>query len=230
MILVINSIQILFLSKHKKCMNIIDHLSWRYATKTFDENRAIEDDKLDILYKAFNLTATSYGLQPIKLLVLENKELQSKLVEHSMDQEQIAQASHVLVFCIETKIDSKYIIDYFNRIKDIRNTPDSILVPFKDFLVEDFSNKSQDTIEDWAIKQAYLAMGNILTVCAIEGIDSCPMEGFDPEKYDTLLGLREKGLKSVLLLPIGYRASDDMFAEFKKVRKQVTESVITYKQ
>jgi nitroreductase len=209
-------------------MNIIDHLSWRYATKTFDENRKIEDDKLAILFKAFNLTATSYGLQPIKLLVLENKELQSKLVKHSMGQAQIAQASHVLVFCIETKIDADYIIDYFNRIKQIRNTPDKIIKPFKNFLVEDFSNKSPDNIESWAIKQAYLAMGNILTVCAIEGIDSCPMEGFDPNQYDKILGLDQKGLKSVLLLPIGYRSDDDMFSAFKKVRKQVSESVILY--
>jgi len=211
-------------------MNIIDHLSWRYATKTFDESRVIDDDKLEVLYKAFNLTATSYGLQPIKLLVLKNKELQSKLVEHSMDQEQIAQASHVLVFCIETQIDAEYIIDYFKRIKAIRNTSDEILEPFKEFLVDDFSNRPQDTIEDWAEKQAYLSMGNILTVCAVEGIDSCPMEGFDPDKYDEILGLRQKGLKSVLLLPIGYRANDDMFAEFKKVRKQVSESVIAYEQ
>ena len=211
-------------------MNIIDHLSWRYATKNFDANRVVEGDKLEILYEAFNLTATSYGLQPIKLMVLENKELQYQLVKHSMNQEQIAQASHVLIFCIETNIDAEYIIDYFNRIKDIRNTPDKILDPFKDYLVEDFSNQSQDNIEDWAIKQAYLAMGNILTVCAVEGIDSCPMEGFNPDRYDEILGLKKKGLKSVLLLPIGYRASDDMFADFKKVRKQVSESVIAYQQ
>jgi nitroreductase/dihydropteridine reductase len=211
-------------------MNIIDHLSWRYATKTFDENRLVEQDKLEVLYKAFNLTATSYGLQPIKLMVLHNKALQSKLVKHAMDQKQIAQASHVFVFCIETKIDADYIIDYFNRIKAIRNTPDQILEPFKSFLIDDFSNKSKDTIEDWAIKQAYLSMGNLLTVCAIEGIDSCPMEGFDPKKYDELLGLKQKGLKSVLLLPIGYRAESDMFAGLKKVRKQTEESVISYEE
>ncbi|MFD2823811.1 NAD(P)H-dependent oxidoreductase [Lacinutrix iliipiscaria] len=209
-------------------MNIIDHLSWRYATKTFNANKRVEEDKLNILYKAFNLTASSYGLQPIKLVVLQDKALQTQLVEHSMDQEQIAQASHVLVFCIETKIDAEYIVNYFNRIKTIRNTPDSILEPFKDFLVEDFSNKHQTEIENWAIKQAYLAMGNILTVCAIEGIDSCPMEGFNPKKYDEVLQLQQKGLKSVLLLPIGYRSDDDRFASFKKVRKQISDAVITY--
>ena len=209
-------------------MNILDHLSWRYATKSFDNTLIIDDKKLNTLYQAFNLTATSYGLQPIKLVVIKDKALQKELVVHSMDQEQISQASHVLVFCIETIIDKAYIIDYFNRIKAIRATPDNILNPFKDFLIEDFSKKPQKDIEDWAVKQAYLAMGNILTVCAIEGIDSCPMEGFLPEKYDEILELKEKGLRSVLLLPIGYRAKDDMFADFKKVRKQVEESVIEY--
>lgn len=211
-------------------MNIIDHLSWRYATKTFNENLLVNKKTLQILCNAFNLTATSYGLQPIKLVVIEDKELQARLVRHSMNQEQIAQASQVLVFCIETNINEDYIVSYFNRIKQIRDTPDAILQPFKEFLIEDFTSKPQEAIEDWATKQAYLAMGNLLTVCATEGVDSCPMEGFDPEKYDEILELKTKGLKSVLIMPIGYRANDDMFAELKKVRKKVSESVIIHKQ
>lgn len=211
-------------------MNIVDHLSWRYATKTFDENLKISEDDLKILYNAFNLTATSYGLQPIKLVVIQDKDLQSSLVEHSMNQEQIAQASHVLVFCIETNIDKDYIVNYFNKIKEVRDTPDAIINPFRDFLIEDFTKKEQLTIEDWATKQAYLAMGNMLTVCATQRIDSCPMEGFNPEKYDEILDLKAKGLKSVLLLPMGYRAKEDVFAGFKKVRKEVSESVIIHKQ
>ena len=211
-------------------MNIIDHLSWRYATKTFDENLKVCENDLKTLCDAFNLTATSYGLQPIKLVVIQNKSLQSSLVAHSMNQVQVAQASHVLVFCIETNIDKDYIENYFNRIKQIRDTPDAILNPFKDFLIEDFTNKKQQVIEDWATKQAYLAMGNMLTVCATQEIDSCPMEGFNPDKYDEILDLKAKKLKSVLIMPIGYRAKDDVFAGFKKVRKEVVESVIMHKQ
>ncbi|MDX1279284.1 NAD(P)H-dependent oxidoreductase [Oceanihabitans sediminis] len=211
-------------------MNIIDQLSWRYATKKFNDKLLIENEKLQVLLEAFNLTATSYGLQPIKLLVVQDKELQTSLVEHSMNQQQIALASHVLVICIETDIDKEFIINYFERVKQIRNTPDKILSPFRNFLIDNFTSKSQDNIEEWAIKQAYLAMGNLLTVCATLGIDSCPMEGFVPEKYDEVLGLYKKGLKSVLLLPIGYRAEDDMFADFKKVRKEVLDSVIIHKQ
>lgn len=216
-----------FLHKDIKVyMNIIEQLNWRYATKTFDTTRAIPESVLSTIFEAFNLTATSYGLQPLKLLVIADKNLQKNLVQHSMDQLQVEQAPQVLVFCIETEIDQDYIETYFKLVKNLRQTPDAILKPFQDFLVEDFKNKAQEEIEDWATKQAYLAMGNLLTVCALEGVDACPMEGFSPEAYDEILGLKAKGLKSVLVMPIGYRAEDDMFADFKKVRKDLETTVI----
>lgn len=218
--------EIVFLHKEILYMKLIDQLRWRYATKKFDENKSIPSSKLDTILEAFNLTATSYGLQPLKLLVINDKPLQKRLVEYSLGQKQVEQASNVLVFCIETGIDTNYIETYFNRIKNIRNTPDDILNPFKNFLSEDFKDKPQNEIEEWATRQAYLAMGNLLTVCAIEEVDACPMEGFSPEKYDELLNLKEKGLKSVLVMPIGYRADDDMFSDFKKVRKDLSDSVI----
>ena len=207
-------------------MNIIEKLQWRYATKKFDDNLYITKEKLNILKEAFNLTATSYGLQTIKLVLIKDKALQTSLVEHSMNQQQIGQASHVLVFCIETNIDADYIEAYFKRVKTIRNTPDKILKSFKDFLLEDFKEKTIMNIKEWATKQAYLAMGNLLTVCAIEDIDACPMEGFNPKQYDAILKLNKKGLQSVLVMPIGYRAKDDMFADFKKIRKTVAESIV----
>jgi len=207
-------------------MNIIEKLQWRYATKFFDNNLYIPIEKLNILKVAFNLTATSYGLQPIKLVIIKNKTLQENLVEYSMNQKQVAQASHVLVFCIETNIDKEFIEAYFKREKTIRNTPNEILKPFKNYLFNDFKKKSKKQIKKWAINQAYLAMGNLLTVCAIEDIDACPMEGFNPKKYDDLLKLKDKGLQSVLVMPIGYRAKGDMFAGFKKVRKTVAESIL----
>ena len=207
-------------------MNILDSLKFRYATKKFDSNKYVSDDKIELIKQAFNLTATSYGLQPIKLVVIKNKELQKDLVQFSMNQQQVAQASHLLVFCIINTIDKDYITKYFNTVKQIRNTPDNILTPFKEFLVEDFKNKNQQGINDWSSKQAYLAMGNLLTVCAVEEIDACPMEGFSPSDYDRILKLKDHRLSSVLVMPIGYRAEDDMFANFKKVRKELSESVI----
>ena len=209
-------------------MGIINQLQWRYATKAFDVSKNVSEEKLSILKNAFNLTATSYGLQPIKMVIVSDKKLQQELIPHTMNQKQIAEASHILVFCIETGVDEEFVLEYFNRVHAIRNTPKTILKPFQDFLIADFETKPQEEIEDWATNQAYLAMGNMLTICALEGIDSCPMEGFTPEKYDSILGLNQQGLKSVLLLPIGYRAEDDMFADFKKVRRELPNSVIHF--
>ncbi|UOB17764.1 NAD(P)H-dependent oxidoreductase [Abyssalbus ytuae] len=207
-------------------MDIVEILRWRYATKKFDSLKKIPQKKIDIIKQSFNLTATSYGLQPVKLIIVEDTEIRKKLVEYSWNQTQVVEASHLLVFCTINKIDANYIRTYYQLIKKIRNTPDEILKPFEDFLIEDFDKKNKEEIEIWAAKQAYLAMGNLLTVCAVEQIDACPMEGFLPAKYDEILNLESQGLKSVLAMPIGYRANDDIFAEMKKVRKEVSESII----
>ncbi|MGB8705623.1 MAG: NAD(P)H-dependent oxidoreductase [Gillisia sp.] len=207
-------------------MENIEALQWRYATKKFDENKILPKEKIDILKSAFNLTATSYGLQPIKLVLVQNKDLQHKLMEFSWGQKQISTASHVLIFCIEKNIDKKFIETYFEREKEIRSTPDEIIAPYKEFLLKDFGRKPEEEIKIWALNQAYLALGTLLTVCATEKIDSCPMEGFSPEKYNELLNLKERNLESVLVLPVGYRAADDMFSSLKKVRKPLSEVIV----
>lgn len=207
-------------------MNNIEALKWRYATKKFDANRILPEDKVEILKHAFNLTATSYGLQPIKMVIVHNKELQEKLVKCSMNQQQVASASHVLVICIEREVGKEFIENYFNYVQKIRATPNEILTPFKDFLIQDFKNKHIDEIIAWATNQAFLAMGTLLTVAATEAIDACPMEGFESDKYDEILGLDKLNLKSVLVLPVGFRAKDDMFSEFKKVRRPISDVII----
>lgn len=207
-------------------MNSIENLKWRYAVKKFDETKIVDSSKVNLLKEAFNLTATSYGLQPIKLLVIQNKELQSQLVEHSWNQKQVAQASHVLVFCVDTALTGSDVENYFARVKEIRNTPDEVITPFKNFLVSKIESQSSEELYAWAKNQAYLAMGNLLTVCAQERIDSCPMEGFVPEKYDEVLNLADKNLASVLVLPIGFRAEDDFMKDQKKVRKNLEETVL----
>ena len=207
-------------------MSIVEALEWRYATKKFDSDKTLPQDKLEVLKKAFNLTATSFGLQPVKLLIVSDPEIKNTLLEHSYGQRQVADASHLLVFAVETDLDKAYINDYFNRVKDIRQTPDEILKPFREYLENSVSSMEIREKEEWIIRQAYLAMGNLLTVSAVEKIDACPMEGFIKEKYDEVLQLESKGLKAVLAMPVGYRAEDDMFAGFKKVRKTVVESIL----
>ncbi len=207
-------------------MNSIDNLKWRYAVKKFDHHKILSDNQINILKQAFNLTATSYGLQPIKLVVVKNKDIQKELVLHSWNQQQVSQASHLLVICVDTKLDETDVEKYFERVKEIRNTPDEIINSFKEYLKTTISGKTKEDLLSWGKNQAYLALGNLLTVCANEKIDSCPMEGFIPEKYDEVLGLKEKNLSSVLVLPVGYRAEDDIMTQQKKVRKNIDEIVI----
>ncbi|NNE31069.1 MAG: NAD(P)H-dependent oxidoreductase [Winogradskyella sp.] len=207
-------------------MSIIDKLEWRYATKTFDTTKDLSDEKLKILKEAFNLTALSYGLQTLKLVVIRDRAMRQGLVKHSYGQRQVLDASHLLVLCIQDTIDEQDVNEHFKTIKEIRDTPDAILDPFKTQLKSTVNTMSKARKTDWAIRQAYIALGNLMTVCAIEKIDSCPMEGFIPDEFDNALELNKLGLKSVLLLPVGYRAEDDFFATLKKVRKPLSHTVI----
>ncbi|WP_178984204.1 NAD(P)H-dependent oxidoreductase [Winogradskyella helgolandensis] len=207
-------------------MSIIEQLKWRYATKKFDATKTLSKEKLDTLKEAFNLTALSYGLQTLKLVIVEDKIARERLVEVAYGQRQVVDASHLLVLCIQTEIDSKDVNNHFETIKAIRNTPDAILEPFKEQMKSTIEGMQTDKRVGWATQQAYIALGNLMTVCAVEGIDSCPMEGFIPKALDKKLELEKHGLSSVLLLPVGYRADDDMFADFKKVRQPISKTVI----
>lgn len=207
-------------------MNSIESLQWRYAVKKFDENKSLSESQITTLKEAFNLTATSYGLQPIKMVVIKNKEIQQQLVEHSWNQQQVVQASHLLVICIPKTYTEKEVESYFDLVKAIRNTPDEILNPFKKMLTGTIASKTQEELSSWTKNQAYIALGNLMTVAANEKIDSCPMEGFVPEKYDEVLGLDKHNLTSVLVLPVGFRAEDDYMKDLKKVRRKTEEVII----
>lgn len=204
---------------------IIDSLKWRYATKIFDHKRIIESEKIDRICEAFNLTATSYGLQPIKLLVIQNKEIQAKILPLAFDQLQVSTASHILILCIENSIDTDFIASYFKNIKNKRTQGHDEIDAYQEVLNSRFEIKTKEEIKLWATKQAYLALGNLLTVCALEKIDSCPMEGFLPQQLDELLELNSKGISSVLLLPIGYRSKEDNSSNAAKVRRPLKESI-----
>ncbi len=207
-------------------MKIIDKLNWRYATKKFDETKTLSKEKIEVLNQAFNLTPTSYGLQTMKMVIISDSATKNKLVDLCYGQEQVKGASHVLAICIQRSVNEKDVDDYFDNIIDIRNTPEVVLSKYRTELKDFINSKSEEGIESWCINQAYIVLGNLMTVCAIEGIDACPMEGFLPDKVDDLLELEKYNLKSVLLLPVGYRAEDDMFADLKKVRKDLSETIV----
>ena len=207
-------------------MSIINSLEWRYATKKFDPLKKLSNEKISTLKKAFNLTATSFGLQPIKMIVISNKELQEKFIELSYFQHQVADASHLLVFCIENDTTTKDINNYFDLEIKTRNVEEEVVSKFRSQLIDMYKNKSINEKRLSAIYQTYIVLGNLMTVCAVEEIDSCPMEGFIPEKVDELLNLKEQNLQSILLMPVGYRASDDLMSSLKKVRKKETDIII----
>lgn len=207
-------------------MNILNSLEWRYATKKFDPSKKLSNQQIETLKKAFNLTPTSFGLQPIKMIVISNKELQEKFVEHSYYQRQVADASHLLVLCIENDTTTKNINAYFDMEKSIRNVDKEVISDFRKQLIGMYNSKTLEEKQQSAIYQTYIILGNLMTVCAVEKIDACPMEGFVPEKIDELLNLSELNLKSVLLLPVGFRAEDDIMNGMQKVRKPLSETIL----
>lgn len=207
-------------------MGIIESLKWRYATKKFDPDKILDSKKLHTLKQAFNLTATAFGLQTITLVIVKDGTLRNQLLEAAYNQRQVVDASHLLVLCIKDTIMEDDVDDLFDNVGQLRNTPETILEPYRNNLKKMMQNKSQEEQQEWSVQQAYLALGNLLTVCAVERIDSCPMVGFDRAKFDGILGLDGKQLKSVLLLPVGYRAEDDMFSNFKKVRKKLEDAIV----
>ena len=206
--------------------NIIERLAWRYACKRFDPNEKLSSDQIAQLKEAFNLTATSFGLQPIKMMVIENADLKKELQAHAFHQAQITTCSHLLVICIEKEFGSAQIDAKFDLEKSTRGTSEEIVGKFRGQLKDMFAKKSEDQIRKESMYQAYIALGNLMTVCAVLGIDSCPMEGFIPNEFDKTLGLHERGLSSVLLLPVGKRSADDAMQHLKKIRKPLTETVI----
>jgi len=210
-------------------MDIINSLEWRYATKKFDSSKKLTEAQINTLKRAFTLTATSFGLQPLKMLVISNKELQEEIVPLAFGQRQVADASHLLVICIEDNTTTADINNYFNRVIETRGTDEEIISNFRQQLIDMFNKKSIDEKQLSSKHQAYITLGNLMTVCAVEKIDACPMEGFLPNKVDDLLNLSEKNLKSVLLLPVGFRAENDFMSSQKKVRKPLEELILEIK-
>lgn len=204
-------------------MSLIEKMNWRTATKKFDPSKKLTEEQVTELLELLNLTPTSYGGQFQNVVVVENKELREQLVPVSWGQKQVVDASHLLVLCSELNVGAERVEKFMDRIVEVRGVERSSLDGYRDMLVNAVSNEGAQT---WHDKQTYITLGNLMTSAAYMGIDACPMEGFDAAKYDEILGLTEKGLKSVLVVPIGHRAEDDMYAKLPKVRKELNDFVI----
>ena len=206
--------------------NILDALEWRYAVKKFDDKASLTEQQILEVKKVFNLSASSYGLQPYKMIVVQNPELKEKLVPASFGQQQISQSAAILVFAVRTDFGMDYIDQFFKDMSTKRQIPLENLEGYKNFMKGSFANKSEDEISSWATKQVYLTMGHMLASLAALQIDACPIEGLYPQAYDKILDLEAKQLKTIVAMPIGVRAPDDASATALKVRKDLSDIII----
>jgi nitroreductase / dihydropteridine reductase len=199
-------------------MSITTALQWRYATKRMNGTK-IPKDKLDIILDAISLAPSSFGLQPYSVILIENKELLEKIKPIAYNQPQITEASALLVFASWDTLTEERITVYINQIAKDRNVSLESLKPVKEQIETQLKNSYTDNFI-WNSKQAYIALGVALVAAAVEEIDSTPMEGFDKALLDELLQLKEKGLRSTVIMTLGYRDSkNDYLANLKKVRR-----------
>ncbi len=205
----------------------LDNQNWRYATKKFDASKKISTADLHFLKEAIRLSASSYGLQPYKVLVIENPELRAKLVPACYGQAQVADASHLLVFANELNFGEAGIDQFAKNISETRGLTLESIQGYVDYMKGNITGLPEQDRNIWTAKQTYLALGNLLNAAAELKIDVTPMEGFIPAQVNEILGLDKLGLNASLLAPIGYRHIEDATQHNKKVRKSNEELFIT---
>ena len=199
-------------------MNLIDNLNWRYATKRMTGEK-VSEEKLNAILEATELSASSYGLQPYTVVVVSNQEVKLKLQAAAYGQPQLAESSHVLVFCVPTTITKNDVSAFIELTAAERNLSVDDLKGYQEMIQGTVDSLSDVEKQAWSSKQLYLALGTALAAAAELKVDSCPMEGFSRADFDTILVLEEKGLHAMVILPLGYRSPEDATANAAKVRK-----------
>lgn len=205
---------------------LLDALRQRYATKAFDPSRRIDADTWAALEESLVLTPSSYGLQPWKFLVITNPELRAELRQHSWNQSQITDASHLVVFLAQRRIEEADVDRLIAATSSTRSVPPESLGFYRDLILKDLVNGPRsETIGHWATNQVYIALGNFLTSAALLGIDTTPIEGFSPAEYDRVLGLEGTAYRSAVVAVAGFRSEDDKYARLAKVRYSASELI-----
>ncbi|WP_224489838.1 NAD(P)H-dependent oxidoreductase [Robertkochia flava] len=203
--------------------NYIEKLQWRYATKKFDPAKKLEKEKLETLKEAIRLSASSYGLQPYKVLIIEDPELRKKLRPAAWDQPQITDASQLIVFAHDTNFGDQQIDAYINNVVETRGLKKEDLAGYGDFMKSKITPLPEARKSAWTARQAYIALGNMLSAAAHLEIDACPMEGFEVDQFDQILGLTGKGWSTAVIATVGYRSEEDDTQHYAKVRKSEKE-------
>jgi nitroreductase len=199
--------------------DIIQQLEWRYAVKKFDSSKKLSSKQVEKLKKAITLSASSMGLQPYKVLVISDEATKAKLFPLSYNQDQIVSSSHLFLFCAVNEINDAYADKFIELTAEIQQVDKSTLAPYASMVKGFVKNFSSEQKIVWASKQTYIALGTLLTTCALEEIDACPMEGFSADDYAVELGLKAKGLTPLALCAVGYRSAEDAYQHKIKVRR-----------
>ncbi len=209
-------------------MSLIDKLQWRYATKKMDSSKAVPKEKIDQILEAIRLTASSSGLQPYEIIVITNKDILTKIRAIANDQSQVTDCSHLLVFAAWDTYTADRINQAFDMTEELRNFKSESGTAYRQMLLNAYPARDPEVNFTHTSKQAYIGLGTALIAAAYEQVDSTPMEGFDAKALDAILNLKEKGLRSVVMLPLGYRnADEDWLLKLKKIRRS-SENFISW--
>lgn len=207
---------------------VLEQLQWRYAVKKFDAAKKLNSDQWGAIENALLLSASSFGLQPWKFLIVQNPSVRKTLTPASWNQTQVEECSHYVVFCAKESIDATYIAKYIESVAATRGVPAASLDGYRKMMEGDLLHGSRSKIiAEWATRQTYIALGTALTTAAVIGVDACPIEGFEPPKYDEILGLKGTGYRSVVCAAFGFRHPDDKYSTAKKVRFSKSEVLKT---
>lgn len=198
---------------------LLDALKWRYATKKFDPTRKISDDLWSTLEQALILSPSSFGLQPWKFLVITNPDLKAHLVPAAWGQTQPADCSHLVVFTVRRGLDEPHVDRFLQRTAEVRGSPLPSLAGYRSVIVASLDKaRSAGYLDQWQTHQVYIALGQFMASAALLGVDTCPMEGIEPVRFDEILGLNGTEFGTVVACAAGYRSAEDKYASIPKVR------------
>ncbi len=201
-------------------MSLVEKLKWRYATKKMDSSKSVPQEMVEEILEAVRLTASSSGLQPYELIVITNSELREKIKAVANNQTQVTDCSHLVIFAAWDNYTTQRINDAFDMTETVRNFKNDAGVAYRQMLLTNYPARDPEVNFTHAAKQAYIGLGTALIAAAEVGVDSTPMEGFNPKALDEILNLKDKGLRSVVMLTLGYRKEDeDWLVKLKKVRR-----------
>lgn len=207
-------------------MSLVEALNWRYATKRMNGEK-VPEKKIENILEAVRLSASSMGLQPYTIFVIENDALKEEIRHAAFNQPQILECSHLLVFAAWNNISETAIEDYVKNVAETRGESRGSLEELKQKLLNYVEGRSNGNLHEWTARQAYIALGTALAAAALEEVDATPMEGFSPDKLDEILGLKEKGMRSVTILPLGFRdIEQDYLVNQNKVRRPKEKLVV----